>query len=71
MGLVSIAVVDNIPHYALADVQGIFLKFILRELLLKAARCKSSNVSKSFVDLRHLTTALGTSLQGVSLHSML
>ena len=40
---------------ALVDVQGIFSKSILRELLLKAARCKSSSVSKSVVGLRHLT----------------
>ena len=67
MGLVSIAVVDNnyalsISFLALADVHGSFSKSILRELLFKGARRKSLNVSKSFVGLRHHTTALGTSL---------
>ena len=35
--------------------QGIVSKSILRELLLKAARRRLSNVSKSVVGLRHLT----------------
>ena len=47
---------------ALADVQRIFSKSILRELLLKSARCKSLNVSKSFVGLRHLATSTGDKL---------
>lgn len=40
---------------ALAEVQGVLSKSILRALLLNAARRRSSNVSRSVVGLRHLT----------------
>ena len=41
--------------FAFAEVQVVLSKFILRALLLKEARCISSNVFRSVDGLRHFT----------------
>ena len=61
MGFVSIAVVDSMPfEYAflhwLIDIHGIFSNSILRELLLKAARLKSSKLSLCWLEIPYYST---------------